>query len=87
MSFSSTLPGMADSLPAAVFACNSFLACVAPNLIFYIYAIVPVPAWLFVSGVFAFDLWTGLTDRKTTTDSAGHVSGILAGIFYFLFGL
>ncbi|KAJ4472276.1 hypothetical protein J3R30DRAFT_3524204 [Lentinula aciculospora] len=74
----------------AVFAVNSFLACVAPKMIFQIYGIIPVPAWLFVSGVFVFDTVSAMSDKRRETDTAGHVAGILAGIAYYLlqrFGL
>ncbi|KAJ4492953.1 hypothetical protein C8J55DRAFT_602882 [Lentinula edodes] len=74
----------------AVFAVNGFLACVAPKMIFQIYGIIPVPAWLFVSGVFVFDVMSAMSDKRRETDTAGHVAGILAGIAYYLlkrFGL
>ncbi|KAJ3977261.1 hypothetical protein EV361DRAFT_879438 [Lentinula raphanica] len=74
----------------AVFAVNAFLACVAPKMTFQIYGIIPVPAWLFVSGVFVFDAMSAMSDKRRETDTAGHVAGILAGIAYFLmkrFGL
>jgi hypothetical protein len=38
----------------------SFLACVAPTLRFHIYGIIPVPAWLCVTGLFAFDAYSAL---------------------------
>ncbi|KAJ3803104.1 hypothetical protein GGU11DRAFT_763011 [Lentinula aff. detonsa] len=74
----------------AVFSVNAFLACVAPKMIFQIYGIIPVPAWLFVSGVFVFDTFSAMSDKRRETDTAGHVAGILAGIAYYLlkrFGL
>ncbi|KAF9076426.1 hypothetical protein BDP27DRAFT_1379969 [Rhodocollybia butyracea] len=74
----------------AVFATCSFLACVAPWMTFSIYGIIPVPAFIFTSGVFAFDLYSAMTDKRQGTDTAGHVAGMLAGIGYFLlkrFGL
>ncbi|KAE9391625.1 rhomboid-domain-containing protein, partial [Gymnopus androsaceus JB14] len=82
------VPSMGAS--GAVFATTSFLACVAPKMTFQIYGIIPVPAWLFVSGVFIWDAYSSLTDKRPGTDTAGHTAGTIAGIVYFLlkrFGL
>ncbi|KAF8897284.1 hypothetical protein BD779DRAFT_364932 [Infundibulicybe gibba] len=69
---------------AAIYGVVSFLACVAPKLTFHLYGIVPVPAWLVVSGIFAYDTYSALSDRRKGTDTAGHVAGLLAGIGYFI---
>ncbi|KAF5393903.1 hypothetical protein D9757_000210 [Collybiopsis confluens] len=66
----------------AVFATTSFLACVAPKMTFQIYGIIPVPAWLFVSGILAFDAVSAMKNVRVETDTAGHVAGIVAGIAF-----
>ncbi|KAJ3521380.1 hypothetical protein NM688_g9023 [Phlebia brevispora] len=68
----------------AIYSVVTFFACAAPRTTFYLFAIVPVPAWLCVSGLFAWDAYSAVTDKRIQTDSAGHVGGVLAGIAYFL---
>ncbi|KAF4602278.1 hypothetical protein EYR40_005483 [Pleurotus pulmonarius] len=69
---------------AAIYSTVAYLACAAPRTTFYLYAIVPLPAWLFVPAILGFDMWSWVSNRETTTDSLGHVGGILAGAGYFL---
>lgn len=40
----------------------SFFACVAPKAQFALFGIIPLPAWLFVTGVFLMDGYESLTD-------------------------
>lgn len=68
----------------AVYAVISFFACVAPMTQFALFGIIPMPAWLFVTGVFLMDGYESLKDSHTRVDNAGHIGGILAGIGYFL---
>ncbi|KAI3596780.1 serine protease family [Moniliophthora roreri] len=69
---------------AAVYSIVTLLACVAPNLTFQIYGIIPVPAWLCVSGMFAYDMFGAVKDAGGGTDQVGHVAGMLTGAGYFL---
>ncbi|TFK76117.1 rhomboid-domain-containing protein [Pluteus cervinus] len=69
---------------AAVYSVISFLACVAPTTTFQLYGIIPVPAWLVVAGIFSYDTYSALYDKRRGTDTAGHVAGLLAGAGYFL---
>lgn len=62
----------------------SLFACLFPNTTFLLFFIVPVPAWLCVSGIFAWDFYGALKRRGGMTDSAGHMGGVLAGVAYFL---
>ena len=41
----------------AIYSIVSFLACVAPKMTFQLYGIIPVPAWLLVTGLFSYDLY------------------------------
>jgi len=69
----------------AIYSVVSFLACVAPTMTFQLYGIIPVPAWLLVTGVFAYDTYSAIYDKQRGTDTAGHVAGLLAGMgYYFL---
>lgn len=68
----------------AVYGVLSFFACVAPTAMFYLYGIVPIPAFVIVPGILAWDTWSSLRDRKSTTDHSGHVGGIVGGLLYYL---
>ncbi|CCM02836.1 uncharacterized protein FIBRA_04948 [Fibroporia radiculosa] len=68
----------------ALFAIVSFFACVAPRAKLYLFAVVPVPAWALVTGIILWDGFSAVTDKRTGTDTAGHIGGICAGIAYFL---
>ncbi|KAI0092750.1 hypothetical protein BDY19DRAFT_983336 [Irpex rosettiformis] len=68
----------------AMYAVISFLACAAPRATFQLYGIIPVPAWLCVSGLFLYDVYSSINDKQEGTDTAGHVGGVLGGICYFL---
>lgn len=69
---------------------------------FQLYGIIPIPAWLVVSGIFAYDSYStikGTVSRllvdsaptyvipnlhqSGTTDSVGHIGGLLTGVGYF----
>jgi len=74
----------AHGASGAVYSVLAVLACAAPTMTFQLYGIIPVPAWLVVSGLFAYDSYSTLKDTGGTTDSIGHVGGLLAGVGYFL---
>ncbi|KAJ1311067.1 hypothetical protein OPQ81_009571 [Rhizoctonia solani] len=76
--------GHAHGASGAIYSVISLFACLFPNTTFLLFFIVPVPAWLCVSGIFAWDLYGSLRRRGGMTDSAGHVGGVLAGVAYFL---
>ncbi|KAF8665590.1 hypothetical protein AX16_000047 [Volvariella volvacea WC 439] len=69
---------------AAIYAVVSFLACSAPRMTFQLYGIIPIPAWAAVVGIFAFDTYSAVTDRRKGVDTAGHVAGLIAGAGFFL---
>ncbi|KAG5654455.1 hypothetical protein H0H81_001954 [Sphagnurus paluster] len=68
----------------AIYSVVSLLACVAPTMTFQLYGIIPIPAWLAVTGIFAYDTYSAINDRQKGTDTAGHVGGLVAGVGYFL---
>ncbi|KAI0752250.1 hypothetical protein BC629DRAFT_1260797, partial [Irpex lacteus] len=67
----------------AMYAVISLLACIAPKATFQLYGIVPVPAWLCVSGLFLYDAYSAMNNKQAGTDTAGHVGGVLGGILYY----
>lgn len=48
---------------AAIYSVVSFLACVAPRMTFQLYGIIPIPAWLAVTGIFAYDTYSAINDK------------------------
>ncbi|GAA5918078.1 hypothetical protein JCM6882_004982 [Rhodosporidiobolus microsporus] len=74
----------AHGASGAVFGAASFFACAFPREKFLLFFVVPVPAWLCVGGLFAWDLYSGLARTGGTTDSMGHVGGAIAGALFFL---
>ncbi|KAF9480796.1 hypothetical protein BDN70DRAFT_877116, partial [Pholiota conissans] len=68
----------------AIYSIVTFLACVAPTMKFALYGIIPVPAWLVVSGLFSYDVYSTLSRSSGTTDTVGHIGGVLGGAMYFI---
>ncbi|KAN0060430.1 hypothetical protein ACQY0O_007760 [Thecaphora frezii] len=71
----------------SVYAIMTTFACMQPHATFLLFFVLPVPAWLCVSGIFAHDLYSAAMTPGSTTDAAGHVGGILAGILFWRFGM
>ncbi|KZT33732.1 rhomboid-domain-containing protein [Sistotremastrum suecicum HHB10207 ss-3] len=67
----------------AIYSVMSFFAFVAPNATFLLFGIVPVPAWAMVAGVFAYDTYGAYTEKKSGTDEAAHIGGLVAGALYY----
>lgn len=73
----------------AIMATIALYACAFPRNTFLIFFVIPCPAWVFLPGILLYDGWRSVSDRRSTTDSAGHVGGLLSGIGYYVwrFGL
>jgi len=50
-----------------------------PRQTFLLYFVVPMPAWVLIGGIFAWDAYSAVF-APSTTDSAGHVGGLAAGL-------
>ncbi|KAG1780222.1 hypothetical protein EV702DRAFT_1081486 [Suillus placidus] len=68
----------------AILATIAFYACAFPRTKFLIFFVIPCPAWVFLPGILAFDVYRSVTDARTRTDTAGHVGGMMSGIGFFL---
>ncbi|KAI0334734.1 rhomboid-domain-containing protein [Cubamyces sp. BRFM 1775] len=68
----------------AIYAVTSFFACVAPKATFALYGVLPVPAWVFVSGIFLWDGYHMINQSEGRTDHAGHIGGLLSGVGFFI---
>ncbi|GAA6063385.1 hypothetical protein JCM10212_001484 [Sporobolomyces blumeae] len=74
----------AHGASGATYGAIAFFAAAMPRATFLLFFVVPVPAWLCVSGIFAWDLFNAMSRRGGMTDSAGHVGGIASGLLFFL---
>ncbi|KAL4076039.1 hypothetical protein J3A83DRAFT_4088443 [Scleroderma citrinum] len=68
----------------AIMATLALYACAFPRNTFLIFFVIPCPAWVFLPGILLYDGWRSISDRRSTTDSAGHVGGLLTGIGYYV---
>ncbi len=46
----------------AIYSVVSMLACVAPKMTFQLYGFIPVPAWLAITGLFTYDLYSTMSN-------------------------
>ncbi|EGO27384.1 hypothetical protein SERLADRAFT_382112 [Serpula lacrymans var. lacrymans S7.9] len=67
----------------AIYAIAAYFACALPRATFLIFFVIPCPAWVFLPGILIYDGYRSISNKNTTTDTAGHVGGLLAGIAYF----
>ncbi|GAA6014995.1 hypothetical protein JCM11491_002387 [Sporobolomyces phaffii] len=74
----------AHGASGATYGTIAFFAAAMPRATFLLFFVVPVPAWLCVSGLFAWDFYNATSRRGGMTDSAGHVGGIASGLLFFL---
>ena len=74
-------------LPGSVYAIMTTFALLSPHTQFLLFFVLPIPAWLAVPGVFAWDLSSSIFDPRSGTDSPGHIGGILAGFLFWRFRL
>ncbi|GAA5844036.1 hypothetical protein JCM3766R1_004054 [Sporobolomyces carnicolor] len=74
----------AHGASGATYGTIAFFAAAMPRATFLLFFVVPVPAWLCVSGLFAWDFYNATSRRGGLTDSAGHVGGIASGLLFFL---
>lgn len=47
----------------AIYSIIALLACVAPTMTFQLYGIIPIPAWLAVTGLFSYDLYSTISNK------------------------
>lgn len=73
-----------EGASGAIYACLSFFAATFPKTQFLMFFVIPMPAWVAVGGIFAYDLYLSISTPNAKTDSAGHIGGILAGIAFAL---
>lgn len=73
-----------EGASGAIYASLAYYATIFPKQQFLLMFVLPVPAWLAVGGIFAYDLYSSIRSPYALTDSAGHIGGILAGVAFAL---
>lgn len=67
----------------SVYAMLAAYATMRPAATFYLYFALPIPAWVCVGGILAWELYASSYPRPGShIDSVGHVGGLLAGIAF-----
>ncbi|KAJ9121159.1 hypothetical protein QFC24_004833 [Naganishia onofrii] len=77
-------PRGSEGASGAIYASLAYFAAMFPQAKFLMFFIVPMPAWVAVGGIFAYDLYQSILVPTSMTDSAGHIGGILAGVGFAL---
>ncbi|KIJ56518.1 hypothetical protein M422DRAFT_149535 [Sphaerobolus stellatus SS14] len=77
-------PRTVTGASGAIYSVLSFVACAAPRAQFLIFFVVPVPAYACVGGIFAWDLYNAIQEKRTGVSEITHLVGILSGLAYFV---
>lgn len=60
-------------IAGAIYSIVSFFACVAPRAQFALFGIIPMPAWLVVTGVFLIDGYSALNNKVCRFSFSYHI--------------
>lgn len=81
-------PTFSQGASGSVYAIFSTFAMMQPGATVYLFYAVPLPAWLCIAGISAYELHAAAWPRpESHIDSVGHVGGLLAGVAYALLRL
>lgn len=69
-----------EGASGAIYATLAFYGAFFPNTTWLLFFVVPMPAWVMIGGLFAYDCYSAVFRPQSGTDSAGHIGGILAGL-------
>ncbi|WRT67449.1 uncharacterized protein IL334_004420 [Kwoniella shivajii] len=69
-----------EGASGAIYACLSFYGAMFPQSTVLMFFVVPMPVWVAISGIFAWDFYGALFRPNSGTDSAGHLGGIVYGL-------
>ncbi|KAK9896287.1 rhomboid-domain-containing protein [Cystobasidium minutum MCA 4210] len=77
-------PAFALGASGAISGVLSFYAMAFPHHKLILFFVIPAPAWLAVSGIIAYDMYTAIAKPNGGIAAAAHLGGAGAGILYFL---
>ncbi|WWC89721.1 uncharacterized protein L201_004646 [Kwoniella dendrophila CBS 6074] len=69
-----------EGASGAIYACLSFYGAMFPQSTVLMFFVIPMPVWVAISGIFAWDFYGALFRPNSGTDSAGHLGGIVYGL-------
>ncbi|KAK6903298.1 hypothetical protein I203_108563 [Kwoniella mangroviensis CBS 8507] len=69
-----------EGASGAIYACLSFYGAMFPQSTVLMFFVIPMPVWVAISGIFAWDFYGALFRPNSGTDSAGHLGGITYGL-------
>ena len=58
--------GGSHGASGAIYSVVSFFACVAPTASFYMFGVLPLPAWAVVTGIFLWDGYSAMNEHVST---------------------
>ncbi|WVW82711.1 hypothetical protein I302_104722 [Kwoniella bestiolae CBS 10118] len=69
-----------EGASGAIYACLSFYGAMFPQSTVLMFFVIPMPVWVAISGIFAWDFYGALFRPNSGTDSVGHLGGISYGL-------
>ncbi|KAK1925158.1 hypothetical protein DB88DRAFT_488119 [Papiliotrema laurentii] len=69
-----------EGASGAIYTTLGFYGALFPHSKILMFFIIPMPVWLGIGGIFAWDLYGAIASPHGNTDSAGHVGGMAAGL-------
>ncbi|WWC60786.1 uncharacterized protein I303_103362 [Kwoniella dejecticola CBS 10117] len=69
-----------EGASGAIYACLSFYGAMFPQSTVLMFFVIPMPVWVAISGIFAWDFYGAIFRPNSGTDSAGHLGGIVYGL-------
>ncbi|WVQ78442.1 hypothetical protein IAT38_000528 [Cryptococcus sp. DSM 104549] len=69
-----------EGASGAIYACLAYYGAIFPQQQVLMFFIIPMPVWVAIGGLFAYDLYGAILQPFSGTDSAGHIGGIVYGL-------
>ncbi|WVO14170.1 hypothetical protein L204_101801 [Cryptococcus depauperatus] len=69
-----------EGASGAIYACLAYYGALFPQSQVLMFFIIPMPVWVAISGVFAWDFYSAIFRPHSGTDSSGHLGGIVYGL-------
>ncbi|OXC86251.1 hypothetical protein C344_01428 [Cryptococcus neoformans AD1-7a] len=69
-----------EGASGAIYACLAYYGALFPNSQVLMFFVIPMPVWVAIGGIFAWDFYSAVKRPNSGTDSAGHLGGIIYGL-------